>query len=83
MDGHTGTGEAQFEVGDEVKFAAPLTRDEEEERFIVMELRGDRILVALKDSGMSIVPTFVYAVEDLVVLKPIAITSGLKGTMRR
>lgn len=55
-------------VGDEVKFADPITANERIERFVVAELRGERVLVAMKDSGMSIVPTFVYLVEDLVAI---------------
>ena len=31
-------------IGDEVKFARPLTDDERIERFVVVELRGDRVL---------------------------------------
>ena len=52
-------------IGDEVKFWHPLTDDERIERFMVVELRGDRVLVAMKDSGMTIVPTFVYLQADL------------------
>jgi len=52
-------------IGDEVKFSRPLTDDERIERFVVVELRGDRVLVAMKDSGMTIVPTFVYLQADL------------------
>ena len=55
-------------VGDEVKFARPLTEDERIERFMVVELRGDRALVAMKDSGMAIVPTFVYLQADLTTV---------------
>ena len=52
-------------IGDEVKFSRPLTDDERIERFVVVELRGDRVLVAMKESGMAIVPTFVYLQADL------------------
>ena len=52
-------------VGDEVKFSRPLTDDERIERFMVVEFRGDRVLVAMKESGMTIVPTFVYLQADL------------------
>ena len=55
-------------VGDEVKFVDPKTDDERIERFVVAELRGDRVLVAMKDSGMRIVPTFVYLARDMVVI---------------
>ena len=55
-------------VGDEVMFARPLTDDERIERFVVVELRGDRVLVSMKESGMSIVPTFVYLQADLTTV---------------
>ena len=52
-------------VGDKVKFSTPLTDDEAEERFVVIEYRGTRLLVeAVCD--MRLKPTFVYQVEDLV-----------------
>ena len=57
---------ASVNVGDEVRFVEPKTDDERIERFEVLELRGERVLVAMKDSGMSIVPTFVYLASDLV-----------------
>ena len=59
---------AALRVGDEVKFVDPKTDDERIERFVVAELRGDRVLVAMKDSGMRIVPTFVYLARDMVVI---------------
>ena len=52
-------------IGDVVKFAHPHTDDERIERFMVVELRGERVLVAMKDSGMTLVPTFVYLQSDL------------------
>ena len=55
-------------IGDEVKFSRPLTVDERIERFMVVELRGDRVLVAMKESGMTIVPTFVYLQADLTTV---------------
>ena len=57
-----------FNIGDEVKFSRPLTDDERIERFMVVELRGDRVLVAMKESGMTIVPTFVYLQADLTAV---------------
>ena len=59
---------AALRVGDEVKFVDPKTDDERIERFVVAELRGERVLVAMKDSGMSIVPTFVYLARDMVAI---------------
>ena len=52
-------------VGDRVRFAAPQTLDEQDERFEILELRGDRMLVRFLDSGMQIEPTFVYLLDEL------------------
>lgn len=53
-------------IGDVVRFSEPQTKDEEEERFVVLELRGDRALVEFI-CDMSIRPNFVYRTADLVV----------------
>jgi hypothetical protein len=47
-----------------VKFAEPQTADEESERFVVVELRGDRVLVE-SDCGVPIRPQFVYSCAEL------------------
>lgn len=52
-----------MERGNVVVFREPA-EDEVGVRFVVVEMRGPRVLVAL-DSDFAIVPTFVYAVEDL------------------
>lgn len=56
-------------IGEVVRFAEPQTKDEEEERFVLLELRGDRALVELV-CEMSIRPTFVYRTAELVVDRP-------------
>ena len=53
-----------MKVGDVVRFAAPETEDEESERFVVLDLRGDRTLVEFV-CEMNIKPTFVYQTADL------------------
>lgn len=53
-----------MERGNVVMFREPA-EDEIGVRFVVVEMRGPRVLVALMDSDFAIVPTFVYAVEDL------------------
>lgn len=63
-----------MKFGDVVKFREPANAGEANETFVVRELRGDRVLVAGLETGFSIVPTFVYRVEDLEV---IARTDGL------
>lgn len=55
-----------MQVGDVVRFAAPETEDEKSERFVVLELRGERTLVEFV-CEMNIKPTFVYRTADLVV----------------
>lgn len=54
-----------MERGNVVMFREPA-EDEVGVRFVVVEMRGPRVLVALMDSDFSIVPTFVYAADDLV-----------------
>ena len=50
---------------DTVKFAAPHA-SEENDLFKVLEIRDDRVLLAILNTGMSIVPTVVYPVADMV-----------------
>lgn len=52
-------------AGDVVAFKQPAA-DEVGLRFTVIELRGDRVMVRHDDSIMSIKPTFVYPVTDMV-----------------
>lgn len=54
-----------MKIGDLVKFRRPVDAAEAAEIFVVRELRGDRVLVAVLGSGLSIVPTFVYLADDL------------------
>ena len=51
-------------AGDVVTFKQPAA-DEIGLRFVVVEPRGDRVMVRHADSPMSIKPTFVYQVADL------------------
>lgn len=57
----------ELRLGQTVRWASPKNEDERGERFIVRELRGDRVLVSARywPHG-SIVPTWVYATADLV-----------------
>lgn len=48
-----------------LKFLEPLTPEEENERFVLIETRGDRVLVELV-CDMAIRPQFVYLTADLV-----------------
>jgi hypothetical protein len=54
-----------FSVGQIVKFVAPVSDDECQERFKVLEFRGARVLVEFI-CDMSLRPTFVYLAADLV-----------------
>ena len=51
-------------IGETVRFSNPLTPDEAAERFTVLEIRGDRVLVEFICS-MHLLPTFVYLLSDL------------------
>ena len=53
-------------IGQVVQFAHPLTDDEKVERFLVLELRGDRVLVEFICDWL-VRPTFSYLESDLVV----------------
>lgn len=55
---------ATLDVGQTVRFREPLTDDEREERFIVIELRGERVLVEFI-CDMNIKPHHVYLMADL------------------
>lgn len=54
------------EVGQIVRFAVPEDADEAKDRFLVLEDRGDRVLVRYL-CDMSIPPTPVYLKTDLVL----------------
>lgn len=56
---------AELQVGQTVRFAVPKSPDEETERFVILELRGDRVLVEFI-CDMRIKPTHVYLIADLV-----------------
>lgn len=51
-----------------VKFSEPQTEDERTERFVVVENRGERVLVAAL-CEMTIKPTFVYLCSELETVK--------------
>ena len=53
-----------FNTGDVVRFREPLTREEEGERFEVLEMRGERVLV-VSLCDLPIPPTYVYLAADL------------------
>ena len=53
-----------MQVGNLVRFANPLTTAEQSERFVVLEMRGDRVLVEFV-CPMTIRPTFVYLLSDI------------------
>lgn len=57
-----------MKFGDVVMFCKPADAAEASERFVVRELRGDRVLVAALGAGFSIAPTFVYRIEELEVI---------------
>lgn len=58
----------RIRVGDHVRFTRPISPEERGERFVVLELRGDRALVSAAESAMKITPTFVYRLSDLEIV---------------
>lgn len=57
-----------MKAGDVVKFSAPMNDTEADERYIVREMRGDRVLVELVTTYFSIKPTDVFQVAELEVV---------------
>lgn len=57
-----------MQVGDIVKYREALEPGDEQSRFVVSELRGDRVLVTefAVTHDMSIKPTYVLDVADLI-----------------
>jgi hypothetical protein len=58
-----------FKPGQIVKFAVPMTEAERLERFTVLEMRGERVLVQDASSfwdGHLLHPTAVYLAADLI-----------------
>jgi hypothetical protein len=56
-----------MKANDTVKFAEIKEAGDELARFEVIEIRGERVLVADKNSTAQIAPTFVYLAEELTV----------------
>lgn len=69
-NGRMESAEIPLAVGQSVKFINPLTDDERGERFIVLELRSERVLVEFI-CDMTIRPTFVYPTADLVSVEAV------------
>ena len=56
-----------MKANDTVKFSEIKEAGDELARFEVIEIRGERVLVADKNSTAQIAPTFVYLAEELAV----------------
>jgi hypothetical protein len=54
----------EMPIGGVVKFRAPMSSDEAQERFVVIEHRGERVLVEFV-CDMAIRPQSVYLADDL------------------
>lgn len=59
-----------MKVGQTVKFANPQNAEEQAERFVVIEIRGDRALLEYITgfNGWSIKPQVVYEVSELLAV---------------
>lgn len=54
---------------DIVKFKNPIDRDEADSLMVVLEMRGERVLVSdLRFSEWAVPPSSVYALNDLEVV---------------
>ena len=58
-----------MKTGDLVKFKEAMEPGEERLVMRVIEMRGDRVLVECLVEGLHILPTSVYPVADLVVIR--------------
>ncbi len=59
-----------MKTGQQVKLSKCVETGDDVARFVIMELRGDRVLVQSCDSrfdSWAIKPTFVYLVADLEI----------------
>ena len=54
-----------FAIGDIVKMTETLPDEDGNERYRVLELRGDRVLVGFICADLSIPPTYVFPLRDL------------------
>lgn len=63
--------EDQMKPGDIVKFSKPIEPGDQEARFMVLENRGDRVLVKpfLMFVKQEILPNFVYLISELEIVK--------------
>jgi hypothetical protein len=62
----------RMRTGDIVRYSRPANPEEEKMRFVVIEGPFDdppRVLVELLDSNMSIVPTFMYPLDEVAPVK--------------
>ena len=57
--------EYEMEQGDVVKFKNIVDAGDENLKFRIVEMRGDRALVEDVESNMMIMPSFVYSIHDL------------------
>lgn len=56
--------------GDMVKFKEPVDVHEEDERFVVLEARGDRVLVGSLFLDLPLGATTVLRTDDLIIALP-------------
>lgn len=62
-----------MKVGDTVKMVQPTPDESGLERFRVLELRGDRVLVEFL-CDLRVPPTYVFPLSDVEVVNPFEIT---------
>ena len=62
---HCGYSTNMNSAASTVRYSAPVDAAEAALRFRVLELRGDRVLIELLDSGMFIAPAEVVALSEV------------------
>lgn len=78
-------GLTMFKTGQIVTFKKPATLAERSEHFVVVEMRGERVLVqdAHADYIRTIPPQFVYLVSDMVAMPDLQETIALRISIAR
>lgn len=60
-----GMNKQTFQTGDRVRFREAIEAGDEAAEFIVVELRGERVLVRDANSKLAIAPQCVYLISEL------------------
>lgn len=54
-----------MKTGDVVMFSAPMNEAEKQERYEILEDRGERVLVKYLNASLKVAPTYVFRKDEL------------------